>query len=412
MQGIFMKKKILAAGLCVVMALSMAACGKDDKGNTASSGNVGTIANSKADMTGTEYASEVTLGDYKKQKVGESTVDVDEDTIKKINCLLITSGYFNVDTSSVGKGEGTVEAFDIVNIDFVGKIDGEEFQGGSSTDYLLGIGTNSFITGFEDGLKGVKTGETVDLNLQFPENYTNTEYAGKDVVFTVTVNYILEVNDDFVKANTSEIFYFLHEYFLNGKDVTTAEEYYDAITLGIKVSNIASVIVEPITQEAETKLDEAEIKAYLDEIKAPMIEMAEANETTFESIISVYYGMSTEEEFDEYYTNIFRNKMILIAIGKAEGIEITEDEYNRAAQSMIDHSNGSYANIKEFQVDYDKQSTVDDLICGKVYYKLADYIEVVPDSEVETTGNTEEESSGSAEEETTGNTEEETSGNN
>lgn len=394
-----MRKRIIAAGLCVVLALSMASCGKGDKDKTASSGNVGTIANSKADMTGTEYKSKVTLGDYKGKKVGESTVNVDEDTIKKINCLLITSGYFNVDTSSVGKGEGTVETFDIVNIDFVGKIDGQEFEGGSGKDYLLGIGTNQFITGFEDGLKGVKTGETVDLNLKFPEGYQNTEYAGKDVVFTVTVNYILEVSDDFVKANTSEIYYFLHEYFLNGKDVTTADEYYDAVTLGIKASNVASVIVEQITSEAKTEIDDSELKAYLDDLKAPMKEMAETNGTTFENIITTYYGIQSEEAFDEYYTNIFRNYIILIAIGKAEGIEITEDEYNKVVQSMIDRSNGKYANIKAYQADYDKQTTVDDLICGKVYYVLADNIKAVPDSEVETTGNTE---SGG---ETSGNTE-------
>lgn len=394
-----MRKRIIAAGLCVVLALSMASCGKGDKDKTASSGNVGTIANSKADMTGTEYKSKVTLGDYKGKKVGESTVNVDEDTIKKINCLLITSGYFNVDTSSVGKGEGTVETFDIVNIDFVGKIDGQEFEGGSGKDYLLGIGTNQFITGFEDGLKGVKTGETVDLNLKFPEGYQNTEYAGKDVVFTVTVNYILEVTDDFVKANTSEIYYFLHEYFLNGKDVTTADEYYDAVTLGIKASNVASVIVQQITSEAKTEIDDSELKAYLDDLKAPMKEMAETNGTTFENIITTYYGIQSEEAFDEYYTNIFRNYIILIAIGKAEGIEITEDEYNKVVQSMIDRSNGKYANIKAYQADYDKQTTVDDLICGKVYYVLADNIKAVPDSEVETTGNTE---SGG---ETSGNTE-------
>lgn len=388
MQGIIMKKRILAAGLCVVMALSMAACGKDDKGNTSSSGNVGTVANSKADMTGTEYHSKVTLGEYKGKKVGESAVAVDEDTIKKINCLLVTSGYFNVDTSSVGKGEGTVENFDIVNIDFVGKLNGEEFENGSGKDYLLGIGTGSFIDGFEEGLKGVKTGETVDLNLTFPEGYTNTELAGKEVVFTVTVNYILEVNDDFVKANTDEIFYFLHEYFLNGKDVTTAEEYYDAITTGIKVSNIASVIVESITKEAQTEMDETEVNAYLEKIKAPIRESAETNGTDFATMISYYYGMSSEEEFDEYYTNVFKNYMVLIAIGKAEGIKITEDEYNKVAQSMVDHSNSKYANIKEYQADYDKQTTVDDLICGKVYYTLADYIEVVPDSEVETTADT------------------------
>jgi trigger factor len=379
-----MRKRLLAAGLCVVMALSMVACGKDS-GSTASSGNVGTVANSKADMTGTDYASKVTLGEYKNKKVGESTVAVDDETKRKINCLLITSGYFDIDTTSIGKGEGTIETFDIANIDFVGKIDGEEFDGGSGSDYLLGIGTGSFIDGFEDGLKGVQAGETVDLNLTFPESYSNEDVAGKDVVFTVTVNYIAEISDDFVSDNSDEIFYFLHEYFLNGKEVTTAKEYDEAISEGIKASNVASAIVEEITDDAETEIDETELNEYLDGIKDPIKEMAESNDTDFETIISYYYGFSTEEEFDEYYADIFRNYIILIAIAKEEGVEITEDEYNKVAQSMVDHSNGSYANIKEYQADYDKQTTVDDLICGKVYYILADSVEVVPDSEIETT---------------------------
>lgn len=392
-----MKKRILAAGLCVVMALSMAACGKSDKGNTASSGNVGTVSNNKADMTGTVYNSKVTLGEYKGKKVGESTVAVDDETLKKINCLLITSGYFTIDTSSAGKGEGTVEDYDIVNIDFVGKIDGEAFDNGSGEDFLLGIGTNTFIDGFEEGLKGVKTGETVDLNLKFPDSYQSEDLAGKDVVFTVTVNYILEINDDFVKANKDEIYYFLHEYFLNGREVTTAEEYNDAVSEGIKVSNIASVIVEEITAEAQTELDEEEVNAYLEKIKTPIRESAEENGTDFATFISYYYGMASEEDFDEYYKNIFRNYMILIAIGKEEGLKVTEDEYKKVAQSMVDHSNGNYASIKEYQADYDKQTTVDDLICGKVYYKLAEYVDVVPDSEIETTT----EASGETTEETT-----------
>jgi trigger factor len=172
---------------------------------------------------------------------------------------------------------------------------------------------------------------------------------------------------------------------LNGKEVTTAKEYDEAISEGIKASNVASAIVEEITDDAETEIDETELNEYLDGIKDPIKEMAESNDTDFETIISYYYGFSTEEEFDEYYADIFRNYIILIAIAKEEGVEITEDEYNKVAQSMVDHSNGSYANIKEYQADYDKQTTVDDLICGKVYYILADSVEVVPDSEIETT---------------------------
>lgn len=383
MQGILMRKRILALGLCIAMAFTATACGKD-KGKSASSGNVGKVANTKADMSGTDYKSKVTLAEYKGLKVGESTVDIDEATKKKINCLLITSGYFTVDTTNVTQKEGTVEEFDIVNIDYTGKIDGTEFEGGTASGSLLGIGTGSFIDGFEDGLKGVKTGETVDLNLKFPDDYQNKDVAGKNVVFTVKVNYILGINDQFVADNTDEIYYFLHEYFLNGKSVKTADEYYDAITEGIKVSNIASKIVSEITDATKTEINEAELNEYLDEIKAPIKEAAESNGADFATLISYYYGLSSEEEFDEYYTKIFKNYLVLISIAKEEGIKISEDEYNTVAQAMVDHSKGKYADIAAYQVDYDKQSTVDDLICGKVYYKLADYVEVVPDSEIET----------------------------
>ena len=367
MQGILMRKRILALGLCIAMAFTATACGKD-KGKSASSGNVGKVANTKADMSGTDYKSKVTLAEYKGLKVGESTVDIDEATKKKINCLLITSGYFTVDTTNVTQKEGTVEEFDIVNIDYTGKIDGTEFEGGTASGSLLGIGTGSFIDGFEDGLKGVK----------------NKDVAGKNVVFTVKVNYILGINDQFVADNTDEIYYFLHEYFLNGKSVKTADEYYDAITEGIKVSNIASKIVSEITDATKTEINEAELNEYLDEIKAPIKEAAESNGADFATLISYYYGLSSEEEFDEYYTKIFKNYLVLISIAKEEGIKISEDEYNTVAQAMVDHSKGKYADIAAYQVDYDKQSTVDDLICGKVYYKLADYVEVVPDSEIET----------------------------
>lgn len=79
------------------------------------------------------------------------------------------------------------------------------FQGGTGTDYELVIGSNTFISGFEDGLIGVKKGETVDLNLTFPENYKNGELAGKDVVFTVTVKDVKrkpELTDEWFQTNT------------------------------------------------------------------------------------------------------------------------------------------------------------------------------------------------------------------
>ena len=95
--------------------------------------------------------------------------------------------------------EGTVENGDIANIDYEGKKDDVAFDGGTAEGYDLEIGSGTFIEGFEEGLVGVAIGDTVDLNLTFPEQYGNTDLAGQDVVFTVTVNSVQrmpEVNDE------------------------------------------------------------------------------------------------------------------------------------------------------------------------------------------------------------------------
>ena len=99
----------------------------------------------------------------------------------------------NESTLNTTKGVA-VENGDVVNIDYTGYIDGEAFSGGS-TDGLgtdLEIGSGSYIEGFEEGIIGHTIGDTFDLNLSFPDDYWNEEFAGKDVVFTTTINGIYE----------------------------------------------------------------------------------------------------------------------------------------------------------------------------------------------------------------------------
>ncbi|MEX6665618.1 trigger factor [Pseudomonas sp. W2-17] len=93
---------------------------------------------------------------------------------------------------------------DQLNIDFVGKIDGEAFAGGSATGTQLVLGSGRMIPGFEDGLVGAKAGEERVLNLTFPDDYQNLELAGKTAEFTVTVNTVSaptlpELNETFFK---------------------------------------------------------------------------------------------------------------------------------------------------------------------------------------------------------------------
>ncbi len=96
--------------------------------------------------------------------------------------------------------EGKVEEGQTVNIDYVGKMNGEEFEGGSDSGYDLEIGSDSFIEGFEDGLIGCEVGSTTELALTFPSDYDAAQLAGKAVTFTVKINHIKvsldRVNDE------------------------------------------------------------------------------------------------------------------------------------------------------------------------------------------------------------------------
>ncbi len=87
--------------------------------------------------------------------------------------------------------EGTVKDGDIINLDYSGKIDGVVFDGGTATDQELEIGSNTFIDDFEEELIGAAVGETRDVTAKFPDDYSsNSDLAGKEAVFTCTINYI------------------------------------------------------------------------------------------------------------------------------------------------------------------------------------------------------------------------------
>jgi trigger factor len=101
------------------------------------------------------------------------------------------------------------EAGDQIKIDFVGKIDGEEFEGGTAADFPVEIGSKSMIEGFEEGLIGLKAPEEKVLNLKFPEEYGKKELASKDVSFNVTVKEVSkpslpDLNEEFFKSTGIE----------------------------------------------------------------------------------------------------------------------------------------------------------------------------------------------------------------
>ena len=121
----------------------------------------------------TDYGTVVTIPDFTKYEVSKSKVKVTEQDVKSFEAYIISSGNFKMDNIEKDK-KSKVTKYDVVNIDYTGKINGKVFSGGEAKDYNLAIGSNSFIEGSETGLIGKKAGTTATLKLKFPDDYGQT----------------------------------------------------------------------------------------------------------------------------------------------------------------------------------------------------------------------------------------------
>jgi trigger factor len=143
--------------------------------------------------------------DLKSVELEKLIVKADEAAVEEaLNNLAETAQDFKARRKGSKAKDG-----DQIVFDFVGKVDGEEFEGGSAEDYPLVLGSNSFIPGFEEQLVGVKAAEVKDVNVTFPEEYGAEHLAGKDAIFTCTIKEVkepvaAEVNDELAKKFGAE----------------------------------------------------------------------------------------------------------------------------------------------------------------------------------------------------------------
>ena len=226
-----------------------------------------------------------------------------------------------------------VEKGDITTIDFVGSIDGVEFEGGKAENHELEIGSNTFIPGFEDQIIGMKIDEEKDIKVKFPEDYFSKDLAGKDAVFKVTLHEIKKkelpkIDDEFAK-DVSEF--------------DTLEELKNSIKEKLDTEN---------TEKAKYETEKEAIKVVCDNTKLDipngMIELEIDNMVKdMENRLS-YQGLNlnqylqimgkTEKEIrDSYKEQAERNiksRLVLEAIVKAEKIEVTPEEVDDKIKEM------------------------------------------------------------------------------
>ncbi len=236
----------------------------------------------------------------------------------------------------------TVEDGDIVDIDYVGTLDGEEFDGGSAEGYELTIGSGIFIDGFEDGLIDQKVGDTVDLDLTFPEDYSSEDLAGQDVVFTVTINGIMEetylgydeITDDYVEANFGIYGMTTVDDLIEDVEETlvSANESYEQSEIQNDV--LIRLMDESVVDIPDGMLDER-YDSYIEQIE----EGAEMYGMEYEDYVISYSEYDDVESFEEDARSALESylieELILEAIVADQDISITRSEFDAFVDTYV-----------------------------------------------------------------------------
>ena len=311
----------------------------------------------------------VELGKYKGLEITIDPIQVtDEEIDAEIQSAIVRSG------NREELKEGTAENGDIAVIDYVGTKDEVEFEGGTSKDYELELGSNTFIEGFEDGIIGMEVGETKDLNLTFPESYPSEDLAGADVVFTVTLNAIKripELNDELVQelSDNSE----------------TVEEYREEIAQALEENKKLQQRNTELQQIYALVLQGSVIKEYpqelidynVQQIENTYITTAKQYGMELEEFMQLLMGM-TIEQFEEQAISAaessVRQEMLLKAIAETEGIEISEEEYQEGLEEYT--SEYGFASTEAFLEINSEEVVRNALLQDKVMQFLLDNAEI------------------------------------
>lgn len=246
----------------------------------------------------------------------------------------------------------TVADGDEVSIDYVGKMDGVEFDGGSAQDYSLTIGSGSFIDDFEQQLIGCHPGDKKTVNVTFPDPYENNpDYAGKEASFEVTVKGIYklgEFNDEFVKKNLSDYAKTAEEYRQYLKDTNYESKLQTAvntyITDNISADNYPKDYVKHL-KALQMTLDQQEYDY--------MAQMYAAYGMNFEySSVMAYKGAANTEEYEKILQEAAEkaclNNMACQELADQAGISVSEEDY----QSYLTENQVSEETAEEYGKPY------------------------------------------------------------
>lgn len=332
-----MRKKFLAAVLCLTMGLAVCACktttptGSENPTQGATEAPQATVTTAPTDEEAEtlpisdydDYVTKTTLAD---NYVGLEMEKVTEDEVEAY-IQEVLAGNKERELK-----DGPIEKGDIAIIDYTGYLDGVAFEGGADAGFEMVVGETGFIDGFEDGMIGAKKGETISLELTFPDPYRNNpDLAGKDVVFEVKIHSVAaqvlpEFSDEFVTN-------------LTGGEYTSAEAFREyALGLLTEEKKYLTVMDYLVENSVFTEVNEEYIMAVVDSMKS------------YYEYYSIMFGYTSLDEFmadsgvedAEAFWNEMeaqtrreeQERVILYCVAKAENMTLTDDEFTKSATEL------------------------------------------------------------------------------
>ncbi|MBP3701398.1 MAG: trigger factor [Lachnospiraceae bacterium] len=283
----------------------------------------------------------VTLGQYKGVEVAKAEIEV---TDEEVMAEIAKEQEKNATTITVEDRAAALN--DTVTIDFEGFVDGEAFEGGKGEDYPLTLGSGSFIPGFEEQLVGANTGDEVEVNVTFPEEYHADELKGKAAMFKVTVKEIKaqelpEIDDEFA----SEV-----------SEFDTLDEYKDSVKKNLETKKVGEAkakkedeALKKIIEASEMEIPELMVETQAENMLDEYAQNLQMQGLSIEMYMQ-YTGMNQQQMLEQMKPQALdriQARLVLEAIVAAENIEVSDEDMEKELATMADSYKMEVAKIKE-----------------------------------------------------------------
>lgn len=384
------KDSLRAGALTLALALVLAGCSQTDS-SSASSSDTGESAETATSETATgETSTAETALDTYGYLLDFNYSDIFDENgyiagVRALDCVTLPEDYAAL-TLPAGTDEVTEEDIDtyvkqnllynastlpqvtdraaemgdIVSIDFVGTVDGEEFDGGSSQDYILELGSGSFIDDFEDQIAGHTPGETFDVEVTFPDPYdSNPDLAGKDAVFATTLNYVADLTDEWIADNVNP--------YLN---LSTVQELRDYMREDIRYNNMSEAAYQALLEEAQFSEIPADVEKYFTDLflQSYCVNMGSSYGMTLEQVLSLI-DSSMMEETATYFSAVIEESaqraLLIQAIAEQENL-VCDDTVRDANINDVLNTDTPDPYIEAYGENYVRATILRDIVLHQV----------------------------------------------